>query len=325
MFKRLMAAAVLTALVVPAGAQGPAPGWPNRPVRLIVPFTPGGVLDTLARTIGQELHTDLKQPVVVENRSGASGNIGTELIARSEPDGYTIGMGTIATHGINPALYGTRLPYDPVKDFAPIALVATQRNVVVVNPDLPVRNVQELIAYARANEGKVSYGSAGNGSSQHMSGQLFIKQAGVKLAHIPYRGSGPALADLLAGNIQLMFVDMPAAIGHIRSGKLRPIGVTSLQRSPALPDVPTVAEQGLPGFQVTAWFGVFAPARTPQPVVAELSRRIGDIMQRPHVRTKLEGLGADPTALPPAEFHRFMVGELDRWNTVVRDLQVRLD
>lgn len=323
MYQPTRRAMVLAAALLPAAAF--AQDYPARPIRLIVPFSPGGVLDTLSRTLAAELHADLKQPVVVENRTGASGNIGTELIARAEPDGYTLGMGTIATHGINPALYGARLPYDPLKDFAPIALAATQRNVVLVNPALPVHSVQELVAYAKAHPGQLSYGSAGNGSSQHMSGQMFMKQAGVKLTHVPYRGSSPAITDLLAGNIQLMFVDLPAAIGHIRAGKLRPIGVTSLQRSTALPDVPTVAEQGLPGFQVTAWFGMFAPARTPQPIVDDLSRRVLAIMQRPHVRAKLEGLGADPVAMGPAEFRRFMVAELDRWAALVRDLDVKLD
>jgi tripartite-type tricarboxylate transporter receptor subunit TctC len=323
-----MASAVSGAgLAAPAFAQTPTPGqvYPNRPVRLIVPFTTGGVLDTLARTIAQELSRETRQPVVVENRTGASGNIGTELIAKSPADGYVLGMGTIATHGINPGLYGARLPYDPIKDFEPIALVATQRNVVLVNASFPVRSIQELVAYAKSNPGKVSYGSAGNGSSQHMSGQMFMKQADVQFTHVPYRGSGPALVDLLGGNIQLMFVDMPAAMAHIKGGKLRPIGVTSLQRSPALPDVPTVAEQGLPGFEVIAWFGVFAPAGTPQPIVADLSRRVLAIMQMPEVRQKMEGLGADPTAMPPQAFREFIAAEISRWTALVRDLNVKLD
>lgn len=322
--RRLLHAALLGGLLAATGIAAAQP-YPSKPIRLIVPFTTGGVLDTLARTIGQELSLETKQPVVIENRTGASGNIGTELIAKAPPDGYVIGMGTIATHGINPGLYGARLPYDPVKDFEPIAMVATQRNVVLVNPAFPVKTIPELIAYAKANPGQVSYGSAGNGSSQHMSGQMFMKQAGVQLTHVPYRGSGPALVDLLGGNIQLMFVDMPAAIGHIKAGKLRPIGVTSLQRSPALPDVPTVAEQGLPGFEVIAWFGVLAPAKTPQPIVADLSRRILAIMQKPEVRQKMEGLGADPAAMPPAAFQAFMAGEITRWTQLVRDLNVKLD
>lgn len=296
---------------------------PGKPLHIIVPFTTGGVLDTLARTIGQEITNETQQTVVVENRTGASGNIGTEAIGRATPDGHTIGMGTIATFGINPGLYGARLPYDPIKDFAPVAMVATQRNVVLVNPSLPIRNIPELIAYAKTQQ--VNYGSAGNGSSQHMAGQMFMKQAGVKLTHVPYRGSGPALADLMGGSIQLMFVDMPAAMQHIRSGRLRPIGVTSLQRSPALPDVPTVAEQGLPGFQVIAWFGVIAPAKTPQATVDALSRRVLAIMEKPAVRQKMEALGADPVALPPAEFGRHIVAEIDRWSQLVRELNVKLD
>lgn len=316
---RTLGTLLLAASASLASAQNP----PSRPLHLIVPFTTGGVLDTLARTIAQEITSETQQTVVVENRTGASGNIGTEAIARATPDGHTIGMGTIATFGINPGLYGQRLPYDPIKDFAPVAMVATQRNVVLVNPSLPVRSIPELIAYAKANP--VNYGSAGNGSSQHMAGQMFMKQAGVKLTHVPYRGSGPALADLMGGSIQLMFVDMPAAMQHIRSGRLRPIGVTSLQRSPALPEVPTVAEQGLPGFEVIAWFGVLAPAKTPQATVDALSRRVLSIMEKPAVRQKMEALGADPVALPPAEFSRHIKAEIDRWSQLVRELNVKLD
>ena len=316
---RTLGGLLLAASATLAAAQSAS----SRPLQLIVPFTTGGVLDTLARTIAQEITNETQQTVVVENRPGASGNIGTEAIARATPDGHTIGMGTIATFGINPGLYGARLPYDPIKDFAPVAMVATQRNVVLVNPNLPVRSIPELIAYAKANE--VNYGSAGNGSSQHMAGQMFMKQAGVKLTHVPYRGSGPALADLLGGSIQLMFVDMPAAMQHIRSGRLRPIGVTSLQRSPALPEVPTVAEQGLPGFEVIAWFGVLAPAKTPAATVDALSRRVLAIMEKPAVRQKMEALGADPVALPPAEFKRHIVAEIQRWSQLVRELNVKLD
>lgn len=312
-----------TVLLAASASLASAQNAPSRPLHLIVPFTTGGVLDTLARTIGQEITNETQQTVVVENRTGASGNIGTEALARATPDGHTLGMGTIATFGINPGLYGKRLPYDPIKDFAPVAMVATQRNVVLVNPSLPVRSIPELIAYAKANQ--VNYGSAGNGSSQHMAGQMFMKQAGVKLTHVPYRGSGPALADLMGGSIQLMFVDMPAAMQHIRSGRLRPIGVTSLQRSPALPEVPTVAEQGLPGFEVIAWFGVLAPAKTPQATVDALSRRVLSIMEKPAVRQKMEALGADPVALPPAEFSRHIVAEIDRWSQLVRELNVKLD
>lgn len=312
-----------TLLLAASASLASAQGNPGKPLHLIVPFTTGGVLDTLARTIAQEITSETQQTVVVENRTGASGNIGTEAIARATPDGHTIGMGTIATFGINPGLYGQRLPYDPIKDFAPVAMVATQRNVVLVNPSLPVRSIPELIAYAKANP--VNYGSAGNGSSQHMAGQMFMKQAGVKLTHVPYRGSGPALADLMGGSIQLMFVDMPAAMQHIRSGRLRPIGVTSLQRSPALPEVPTVAEQGLPGFEVIAWFGVLAPAKTPQATVDALSRRVLSIMEKPAVRQKMEALGADPVALPPAEFSRHIKAEIDRWSQLVRELNVKLD
>ena len=318
---RFLCGVAIAAAVVPAAAQD----YPSKPIVIVVPFTTGGVLDTLARTIGQELTPALGQSVVIDNRTGACGNIGTAAYARAPADGYTIGMGTIATHGINPSLYGDRLPYDPIKDFKPLAMVATQRNVVLVNPALPIGNVQQLIAHAKAHPGRVAYGSAGNGSSQHMAGQMLMRQTGIKLTHVPYRGSGPALMDLIAGNIDLMFVDMPAAMPHIQSGKVRPIGVTSLDRSSALPDVPTVAEQGVPGFEVTAWFGVLAPAQTPQPIVDRLSGEILKIMARPAVIQKMKSLGTDPVAVPPAQFGQHIAREIDRWTAVVNELNVKLD
>lgn len=319
--RRAAGALALIALALPAAAAT----YPDKPIRLIVPFTTGGVLDTLARTIGHELGPILGQAIVVENRTGASGNIGTVAYARAPADGYTIGMGTIATHGINPSLYGERLPYDPLKDFTPLAMVATQRNVVLVNPLLPIHNVQQLIAHAKANPGRVSYGSAGNGSSQHMAGQMLMQQTGITITHVPYRGSGPALIDLISGNIDLMFVDMPAAMPHIQAGKVRAIGVTSLSRSSALPDVPTVAEQGVPGFEVTAWFGVLAPAHTPQAIVDRLSSEILQIMAKPHVIDKMRSLGTDPVAVPAAAFGRHIQAEITRWAAVVRDLNVKVD
>lgn len=318
---RAAGALALFAFVLPALAAT----YPDKPIRVIVPFTTGGVLDTLARTIGHELGPILGQAIVVENRTGASGNIGTVAYARAPADGYTIGMGTIATHGINPSLYGDRLPYDPIKDFTPLAMVATQRNVVLVNPLRPIQNMQQLIAHAKANPGRLSYGSAGSGSSQHMAGQMLMQQAGIQITHVPYRGSGPALIDLISGHIDLMFVDMPAAMPHLQAGKVRAIGVTSLTRSSALPDVPTVAEQGVPGFEVMAWFGVLAPAHTPQPVVDRLSSEILQIMARPHVIEKMRSLGADPVAVPAAEFGKHIQTEIARWATVVRDLNVKLD
>lgn len=319
--RRALCCLALVTAMAPAAAQI----YPGKPVVIVVPFTTGGVLDTLARTIGQELTPALGQSVVIENRTGASGNIGTAAYARAPADGYTIGMGTIATHGINPGLYGDRLPYDPIKDFKPLAMVATQRNVVLVNPALQISNIPQLIAHAKANPGRVTYGSAGNGSSQHMAGQMLMKQAGIKLTHVPYRGSGPALLDLIAGNIDLMFVDMPAAMSHIKSGKVRPIGVTSTDRSSTLPEVPTVAEQGLPGFEVTAWFGVLAPAQTPQPIADRLSGEILKIMAKPSVIEKMRNLGADPVAVPPAQFSQHIAREIARWTSVVNELHVKLD
>lgn len=292
--------------------------FPNKQIRLIVPFTTGGVLDTLARTMAHELGEKYGQSVVVENRTGASGNIGTDLLARAQADGYTIGMGTIATHGINPALYGDKLPYDPINDFAPLAWLAEQMNVVLVSNDLPVENIEQLIAYGKKNPGKLAYGSAGNGSSQHLSGQMFKVQTGIDLLHIPYRGSVPALSDLVAGEVQLMFVDIPAALPFIQSGKVRPIAVTGQRRSPILPEIGTVAEQGVDGFEVRAWFGVFAPADTPASIAGKLSTDILEVMKQPHVVEKLKGLGIDPRTEGADVFRDFVKAEIERWDEIVK-------
>lgn len=299
--------------------------YPDKPIHLLVAFSTGGVLDTLARTMASELSARYGQSIVVENRTGASGNIGTDLLARAKPDGYTIGMGTIATHGINPALYGERLPYDPVKGFTPLALLAEQTNIVLVNNDLPVTSIPTLIEYLRANPGKVAYGSAGNGSSQHLSGQLFKLAAGVELLHVPYRGSVPALTDLVSGQVQLMFVDVPAALPFIKSGKVRPIAVTAAHRSSAFPDLPTVAEQGLEGFNVRAWFGVLAPADTPAPIAEKLSADMIAAVQQPAIRERLEALGMDIKTLDGPAFGQFIQDEIARWDEIVKRSGTRLE
>src|SRR5437660_7664528 len=254
-FARALAAALL--VVAAPVALGQA-AYPTKPVRLVVPYPPGGTTDLLARAAAQKLSEAWGQQVIVANRPGAAGNIGAELVARSAPDGYTLLMGTVGTHAINASLYA-KMPYDHVKDFAPVILVAGVPNVLVVNPQLPVNTVPGLVAYAKANPGKLNFASSGSGTSIHLSGELFKTMTGVQMTHVPYKGSAPALTDLIGGQVQLMFDNLPSALPQIKGGKLRAIAVTSTKRAPALPDIPTMAESGLPGFEASSWFGVLAP------------------------------------------------------------------
>jgi tripartite-type tricarboxylate transporter receptor subunit TctC len=300
-----------------------AQAYPVKPIRLISPFPPGAVVDTLCRTLAVPLGELLGQPVIVENRTGAGGNIGMDIVAKAPADGYTIGMGSIGTHGINPSVYA-KMPFDPVRDFVPITFVASNINVLVVNPSLPVQNVQQLIAYARANPGKLSYGSAGTGTSQHLAGELFKQLAGIDMTHVPYKGAGPAVADLIGGQIPLMFADISASLGHIRAGKLRALGVTTRERTPLL-DVPTVIEQGVADFDVNAWFGLMAPAGTPREAVARLSAESAKALNLPATRERLQSLGLNPAPNTPEEFARFIGGELERWAKVARAVNIRAE
>ena len=251
---RLVLGALSAAFAIGASAQP----YPTKPIRIVVPFPAGGTTDVLARAAAQKLTETLGQPAVVDNRPGAGGNIGAELVAKSAPDGYTLLMGTVGTHAINPSLY-PKMPYDHLRDFAPVILVAGVPNVLVINPSLPVNSVQELIAYAKANPGKLNFASSGNGTSIHLSAELFKTMAGVQMAHIPYKGSAPALQDLAGGQVQLMFDNLPSALALIRAGRLKALAVTSKERAPALPDVPTIAESGLPGFEASSWFDCSHP------------------------------------------------------------------
>lgn len=297
--------------------------YPVKPIRMISPFPPGAVVDTLCRTLALPLGELLGQPVVVENRTGAGGNIGMELVAKAPADGYTIGMGGIGTHGINPSVYA-KMPFDSVRDFAPITFVASNINVLVVHPSVPAQNVQQLIAYAKSNPGKLSFGSAGTGTSQHLAGELFKQLTGVEMTHVPYKGAGPAVSDLIGGQIPLMFADISAALGHIRSEKLRALGVTTRERTPLL-DVPTVIEQGVPDFDVNAWFGLFAPARTPREIIARLYTESAKALRLPATRERLQSLGLSPAPNTPEEFARFIQGELDRWAAVVKAGNIRAE
>lgn len=302
-----------------------AQAWPTRSPRLVLPFPPGGTADVLGRTLAERLGAAIGQAVVVENRSGASGNIAAELVARAAPDGYTFFLGTQGTHAANVALF-QRLPYDPIKDFVAIAPLAIVPNILVVHPSVPVRTVAEFVAYAKANPGRLRFGSSGNGTSIHLAGEMFKAATGVEMEHVPYRGSAPAQTDLLAGRIELMFELVPGVIGQIRAGGVRPIAVASRARMPVLPDVPTFTEAGVPGFVTGAWFGVFAPAGTPDPVVRRVSAAMtemtgpdGSLVQR------LGELGAEPLTATQEEFSAFIVSETARWADVVKRSGARLD
>jgi tripartite-type tricarboxylate transporter receptor subunit TctC len=302
-------------------ASGPAPAqeaaYPTRPVTLLVPFPAGGSTDVVARVVAAKLGEILGQQVVVENRGGAGGNIGAAAVARAEPDGYTLLMGTISTHAINPALY-PRMPYDPVESFAPVSLLVVVPNVLVVHPSLEAETVQELVALLKAEPGQHNYASSGNGTPLHLSGELFKTMAGVEMTHVPYRGSGPALNDLLGGQVRIMFDNLPSSIGHIRQGALRALAVTTAQRSPAAPDLPTMAEAGLPGYETYTWNALFAPAGTPQPVVDRLAQAAAQAVADPAVKERLADLSAVAVGAGPAELREHVKAELAKWGPIVK-------
>jgi tripartite-type tricarboxylate transporter receptor subunit TctC len=298
--------------------------FPVRPVRFIVPFAPGGSTDTLARTLAQRLSDAFGQQVVVDNRAGGNGNIGTEIVARAVPDGHTIVLGYIANLGIGPSLYAS-LPFDPLKDFAPVTLLAVSPNILVAHPAVPVKTVKELIAYTRANPQKVNYASAAVASLGHLAGELLNSSAGIRMQHVPYKGSGQAVIDLLAGQVQIMFSGMSSVMPHIRAGKLRPLAVTGAQRSAATPDVPTIAESGYPGFEASAWYGVLAPAGTPKPVVARLNGEILRALKIPEVRERLENVGFEIVGGTPEAFGIYMKNEIAKWAKVVKASGVRAE
>ena len=321
----VLAATVATAAVslAPFAALAQAQ-FPAKPITIIVPFSAGGTTDILARVIGQYMGRDLGQTVVVDNRAGAGGNIGGQAAARAPADGYTLFMGTVGTHAINQSLY-RKMPFDPIKDFAPLSRVAMVPNLLVANPSQPFKSVKEMIAFAKANPGKINFGSSGNGSSIHLSGELFKQMAGVDMQHVPYRGSAPAVSDLLGGQISVMFDNMPSAIPHVKGGKLRALAVTTAKRSPALPDVPTIAEAGVPGYEATSWFGLLAPAGTPAPVVAKLNASILKALADPEVKKKLAEQGAEPHGEKPEQFAAFIESETVKWGKVVKESGASLD
>jgi tripartite-type tricarboxylate transporter receptor subunit TctC len=318
--QRWTSGVALAALASLAWAQS----YPTKPIRLVVPFPAGGTTDILARAAAQKLTEAWGQTVIVDNRPGAGGNIGSELVAKSAPDGYTLEMGTVGTHAINASLYA-KMPYDHVKDFVPVILVAGVPNVLVVHPSVPVHSVAELIAYAKANPGKLNFASSGSGTSIHLSGELFKVMAGVQMTHVPYKGSAPAVQDLLGGQVQLMFDNLPSSLPHIKAGKLRALAVTSATRASALPDVPTVAEAGLPGFEASSWFGVLAPAGTPPAIVAKLNAEIAKWLATPEAKEKLSAQGANIAGGTPEDFAKHIAGETTKWARVVKESGAKVD
>jgi tripartite-type tricarboxylate transporter receptor subunit TctC len=290
--------------------------YPAKPVRIVVPYPPGGTSDILARFIAAQLGSKLKQSFIIENRGGASGAIGSQAVANAAPDGYTLLLGTISTHGINSGL-SKSLPYDPVKDFAPITVVGTTPNVISVNPALPVKNLAELIALAKSKPGTINFGSTSPGGSPHMSGELLKAMTSIDIVHVPYKGAGPMLTDLIGGQVQMGFDNLPSSIGFINSGKIRPIAVTTTKRWRGAPDIPTVAESGVPGYEVSAWFGLLAPAHTPKAIIDELHKNIAEILAQPDVAQRLYELGAEPGGNTPEEFARQISAEVEKWKKVV--------
>jgi tripartite-type tricarboxylate transporter receptor subunit TctC len=314
------------AAAAPAFAQS---AWPNRPVRIVVPFPPGGTTDILARAIAPELSKAFGQQFVVENKAGAGGNVGAELVAKSPGDGYTLLMGTVGTHGINRALY-SKLAYDPIKDFVPVTLVAGVPNVMVMNPDKAraygINSVKDFIAYAKRNPGKMNMASSGNGTSIHLAGELFKAQAGVYMVHFPYRGSSPALLDLLGGNMDVMFDNLPSSMAHIKAGKLKALAVTSRERSAALPEAPTIEEAaGFKGFDATSWFGLLAPAGTPMDIVNRIQQEVAKALSSPAIKEKLVGQGAIPSGNTPAQFAQHIDAEHKKWAQVVKVSGAKVD
>ncbi len=319
--RRVLAALALASLAAPALA---AANWPDRPVRWVVPFPPGGAMDVIARTLADEMAQSLGRPFVIENRAGAGGNIGADQVAKARPDGYTMMITSIGM-ATNPFLY-QRLSYDPIKDFAPVSLLAVVPNVLVTNATQPgVKSVQDVLAAARAQPGQLTYASAGVGTSIHLAGELFADMGQVRMQHVPYRGSGPAVADLLGGQVNYMFDSITSAKPHIESGKLRVLGITTAKRSSALPDVPTIAEAGLPGYDLSPWFAVFMPAGTPQPIVAKLSKALTAALAKPAVRTKLASVGAEPIGSSPAELAAHLAAETKRWGKIIRERDIKAD
>ena len=324
-FLRAMTCIAVVALAFALPASGQAPGaYPNRPVKLVVPFPPGGPLDIVGRTIADKLSQAWGQSIVVDNKPGAGGNIGADHVAKSPADGYTILMGALSTHAVNPSLYA-KMPYDAVKDFAPITLVAVTPNVLVVNAALPVNSAKEFVAYAKANSGKLAFGSGSNGSAGHLAGELFKVDTGTEIIHVPYKGGAPATQALLAGDTQFMFDNLANAMPQVKAGKLKALAVTTAERSKLAPELPTMAEAGLPGFDISTWFGLFAPAGTPKDIVAKWNIEVVKILNAPEMRERLVAQGAEPAPMSPDQFAAFVQSEIPKYARIVKASGAKVD
>jgi tripartite-type tricarboxylate transporter receptor subunit TctC len=315
---------LLAAAFLLAASTCAAQSYPAKPIRIIVPFPAGGIADLFGRVIGQKFTEAWGQPAVVDNRPGAGGNIGADLVAKSPPDGYTLVTGSIGTHAVNVSLF-SKLPYDPVRDFAPVSLIMEAEGLLVVHPSLPVKSVRELVALAKARPGQLSYASAGHGTASHLSGELFKSMAKVNMVHVPYKGNVPAITDLLTGQTSLLFATMPTVLPQVQAGRLKALAVTSSSRSPAAPELPTIAEAALPGYSVTNWIGIFAPAGTPRDIVQKLNGEIIRTMQAPDIQKRLVNEGAKFTAATPDQFGVFVKAEMAKWAKVVKEAGIRVD
>lgn len=320
----LIWALVVLAFAAMAPGSAVAQDYPTRPIRFIIPFVAGGSTDIIARLIGDKLSARLGQPVVIDNRGGAGGNIGADAVAKAAPDGHTILLATTGIMAINDTLY-PKLSYSPQKDLAPVVYVTSLTNVLAVNPKVPANSVRELIDYAKANPGKLNFASGGTGAATHLVGELFKSAAGVDLVHVPYKGGGQAMQDLLSGEVSMMFGQIVTVISQIQAGQLRPLGVTSARPSSALPGVPTIAESGVPGFEALSWSGIVVPAATPQPIIDRLNRETNAVLQEPEIRTRFAEVGAEPVGGTPEDFARHIAAEHAKWSKVIAEAKIRLD
>ena len=318
-FFAVIIAAGATPLAIAAGE-----AYPSRPIRLVVPFPAGGPLDVVARAIGQKLTDAWGQPVIIDNRPGAGGNIGADLVAKSAPDGYTILEGALSTHAVNVSLY-SKMPYDPIRDFAAITLVAVTPNVLVLNPSVPANSVQELIAYAKAHPGKLSFGSGSNGSAGHLAGEAFKTEAGVDMVHVPYKGGAPAMQALLAGDTQLMFDNLSNSTPQLKAGKIKALAVTTARRSALAPELPTLAEAGLPGLDIYTWWGFLAPAGTPKEIIAKWNAEVTRILVTPEMKAFFAQQGAEPAPTSPEEFSALIRREITKYAKIVKDSGAKVD
>ena len=324
MIQVLRRVTIIFLAVLALTAPGAAQNYPDRVVRIVNPYPPGGSVDVMARLLAQKLGENLGQQFIVENRSGGGGNTGSDSVAKAEPDGYTLLFTAPGPLTVNQTLY-SKLTFDPATDFAPIALFATAPIVLIVNPDVPAKNVQELIALARKEPGKINFASAGNGTTNHLSGELFKSMAKVDIVHVPYRGAGPAMNDLIGGHVQMFFDLMPVVLPQVTTGKVRALGAAGAARTSALPDVPTIAEQGVPGFDASSWYGLVAPAKTPEPVLAKLREEVAKALKTPDMVARIRELGSEPGAAFGKDFGAFMAAETKKWAEVIRASGAKAD